>query len=392
MKLLLIVGCANDIFVYNYAKWLKKSMSVSIDIFEFFPSSQQSFGADYYDNVTTAEGYFLPFRRGKMLIDSIVRGNSLKSFLYNKHYDVIHCHWIVSPVVIQKSLKNHCKKLILSFWGGELVEQKILYSTSIYRHYLKQLVKQADFIINDKEGKANTLKQFPYFKGEYRAGSYGSAPVETLYSLMQFENKETSKRSLGINSGKLTVLIGYSGKELHQHLPIISTLTQHNELKDKVHILAPMTRGANTNYIEIVKQALEKSGYDFTLFSGRYLSDKEIAQIRNATDIVLQLSLFDGFSRSIIECLCAKSVVIYGNWLGYEQYMGPSSYLGIEVSSIEDGITKLAEVINNLDSFSAILEKNHEYGRHHIMWSECIKDWVNVYNDIQKLNKDNTSL
>ena len=51
MKLLLIVGCANDIFVYNYAKWLKKSMNVSIDIFEFFPSSQQSFGTEYYDNV-----------------------------------------------------------------------------------------------------------------------------------------------------------------------------------------------------------------------------------------------------------------------------------------------------------------------------------------------------
>jgi len=386
MKILLIVGSTSSIFVYNYAKWLKKSMNVSIDIFEFFPSSQQSYGTEYYDNVKTAKGYFLPFRRGKMLIDSIVRGYSLKSFLYNKHYDVIHCHWIVSPVVTQKSLKKHCKKLILSFWGGELIEQRILYSTTIYQHYLKQLVKQADFIINDKEGKANTLKQFPYFKGEYRAGSYGSAPIEALYDLMKFEKKETSKQSLGISAGKLTILIGYSGKRLHQHLPIISALAQHDELKNKVHILAPMTRDADTDYIESVKQALDNSGYEFTLLSGRYLSDKEIAQIRNATDIVLQFSLFDGFSRSIIECLCAKSVVIYGNWLGYEQYMGASSYMGVEVSSIENGITKLVEVVNNINSFSPILEKNHEFGRHHTMWSECIKDWVNVYNDIQTCN------
>ena len=392
MKILLIVGSTSSIFVYNYAKWLMKSMNVSIDIFEFFPSSQQSYGTEYYDSVKTAKGYFLPFRRGKMLIDSIVRGNSLKTFLSDKHYDIIHCHWITSPVVIQKSLKKHCKKLILSFWGGELIEQKILYSRTIYRHYLKQLVKQADFIINDKEGKTNTLKQFPYFKGEYRAGSYGSAPIEALYNLMQSENKETSKQSIGISKGKLTVLIGYSGKELHQHLPIIYTLTQHDELKSQVHILAPMTRGADSKYIENVKQALENSGFEFTLLSGRYLSDKEVAQIRNATDIVLQLSLFDGFSRSIIECLCAKSVVIYGNWLGYEQYMGPSSFMGIEVASIESGIAKLVEVVNNIDSYSPILEKNHEYGRHHTMWSECIKDWVNVYNDIQKLNKDNTSL
>ena len=81
MKLLLVVGCANDIFVYNYAKWLKKSMDVSIDVFEFFPSSQQGYGNEYYDNVATAKGYFIPLRRGKMLVDSIVRGKNLKLFL-----------------------------------------------------------------------------------------------------------------------------------------------------------------------------------------------------------------------------------------------------------------------------------------------------------------------
>ena len=384
MRLLLTVGCANDIFIYNYAKWLKKSMDVSIDIFEFFPSSQQSFGTEYYDNVKTAKGYFLPFRRGKLLIDSIVRGRCLKMFLNHKEYDVIHCHWIVSPVVIQKSLKKHCKKLFISFWGGELIEQKVFYSNRIYRYYLRQLIKQADCIVNDKEGEANTLKQFPFFKGEYKAGSYGSAPLEALYNLMQCEDKETSKRLLGVPVGKLTVLIGYSGKELHQHLPIISSLTRHDELKNKVHILAPMTRGADVNYIANVKHALDNSGYEFTLLSGRYLSNKEIARIRNATDIVLQLSTFDGFSRSIIECLCAKSIVLYGNWLGYEQYMSPSSFMGVEVSSIDNGITRLVDIIENLNSFTPILEKNHEYGRHHTMWSECIKDWVNAYNDILK--------
>ena len=63
-----------------------------------------------------------------------------------------------------------------------------------------------------------------------------------------------------------------------------------------------------------------------------------------------------------------------------------------EINLPTEELAKLVEVVNNIDSYSPILEKNHEYGRHHTMWSECIKDWVNVYNDIQKLNKDNTSL
>ena len=384
MKLLLVVGCANDIFVYNYAKWLKKSMDVSIDVFEFFPSSQQGYGNEYYDNVATAKGYFIPLRRGKMLVDSIVRGKNLKLFLNDKYYDIIHCHWIVSPVVTQKHLKKHCRKLFLSFWGGELYEQKLLYSNTIYQLYLKRLVKQADCIINDKDAESGTFKQLPYFKGVYKPGSYGSAPLEILYDIMQSENKEASKQSLGFPTDKLTVLIGYSGKELHQHLPIISTLSQYDVLKNRIHILAPMTRGSNNNYIESVKQALDNSGYDYTLLSGRYLSDEEIAQIRNATDIVLQLSTFDGFSRSIIECLCARSVVIYGNWLGYEQFMEPMGFTGIEVSSIDNGIKKLIEVVDNIQLYTPILVRNYENGRHHTLWSECIKDWVDAYKDLLK--------
>jgi glycosyltransferase involved in cell wall biosynthesis len=358
------------------------SIDVTIDVFEFFPSSQQGYGTENYDSVATAKGYFLPFRRGKTLFDSIVRGKSLHTYLNNKYFDVIHCHWIVSPVVLQKSIKKHCKKLFISFWGGELLEQKILYSNTIYRHYLNRFIKQADCIVNDKEGKDVTLRQFPFFKGEYKAASYGSAPLEALYNLMQSEDKNSSKTVLGISTEKLTVLIGYSGKELHRHIPIIATLAQHNELKQRLHLLAPMTRDAREDYIKDVKNALDNSGYSYSLISGRFLSNKEVAQIRNATDIVLQLSIFDGFSRSIIECLCAKSVVIYGDWLGYEQYMKSSGFEGIEVPSIEYGVNMLAKVLNDPSSYKTLLEKNHEYGRHQAIWSECIKDWVNAYNDI----------
>ena len=382
MKLLLVVGAANDIFIYNYAKWLKKSMNISIDVFEFYPSEQQGYGKEFYDHVETAKGLFLPFRRGKDLVDDIARGRDLKVYLKNKYYDAIHCHWIVPPFVLQNKIKNHCKKLFLTFWGGEFCDLTILRSKKIYRHYLKRLSKQTDCIINNKNSQITILNQLPFFKGAYKSASYGSAPLEALYNLMQNEDKATSKQSFNISSEKLTVQIGYSGKPLHQHLQIIAELKNHNELKRKIHILAPMTRGADTDYIKKVKSALDSSGYEYTLLSNRFLSDYEVAQIRNATDIALQFSTFDTFSNSIIECLCAKAIVIYGDWLGYEHYMEPSGYTGIEVSNIENGISKLIEVVENVQSFSSITERNHNNGRHQGLCSECIIDWINAYNDI----------
>ena len=41
MELLLVAGTSNDIFIYNYAKWLKKTMDCRIDVFEFSPSAFQ---------------------------------------------------------------------------------------------------------------------------------------------------------------------------------------------------------------------------------------------------------------------------------------------------------------------------------------------------------------
>ena len=52
---LLVVGTANDIFIYNMARWLKASMAVETDVFECCPSQQQSFGNTYYNRVVPAD-------------------------------------------------------------------------------------------------------------------------------------------------------------------------------------------------------------------------------------------------------------------------------------------------------------------------------------------------
>lgn len=382
MKLLLIVGYANDIFIYNYAKWLKASMNVRIDVFEVFNNSEQSYDNKYYESVTSAKGYLLPLPRGKGLIDSIIRGIYLKNFLKGKHYDIIHIQWVVAPVVLQNGIKKHCSKLVLSFWGGEFEKQTILGSSKLYRYGLNRLSCNVDCIINSLSSRENILKKLPLYKGNFKHAVLGSAPLESLYKLMETEGKEEAKRKLGLPIEKTVVLIGYSGKPIHRQSQIIKTLYNYPELKDKIHILAPMTRGASIEFVEKIDCELKELGFTYTLIRGRFLSDIEVARIRIATDVALQMSEWDGFSRSIIECLCAKSVLIYGDWLGYENHMKSNGFEGIMVSGIEDAISKLEDVSSNIAKYKKMTDCNSEKGRHRAIWSECIIDWVNIYQEL----------
>ncbi len=382
MKILLIVGAANDIFIYNYAKWMKKSMDCQIDVFEFYPSTQQGYNNEYYDYLGSASHCGIPIVR--KYIDPYIKANNLVTYLKGKHYDIIHCHWIVSPLVLVKNLKRYCTKLIMTFWGREYANMYLLESNKRFRKHLDAFSKDVDAMINSKTSESLLKSQIPHFKGNYYSASLGSAPVEALYNLMQTECRKDSKIALGIPTDKICVLIGYSGKQLHQHVSIIEELSKHNGLKEKLHLLAPMTRGANSSYVETVQKMLKRAGYTYTLISGRFLSDIEMAQVRNSTDITLQFATTDGFSRSIIECLCAKSLMIYGDWLGYERHLKPNGFNGICVKSIKEGIEKIPEILNNFSQFEEMLQKNHESGKAKYLWSVCIKDWINAYNDLLK--------
>lgn len=381
MKILLIVGSANDIFITNMTKWLKASMTDStIDIFEFFPTTTQENNTYFDDLGSSNSDVWFAKVKGINSLYPYYASYKLKRFLKGKHYDVIQCHWLTPPLVVTRNIHKHCNKLFATFWGGELDGGlKLLFSERIYRKYLNSFITKIDYLISSNGFKSIVTKTYPKLATKHIEGHLGSAPLEELYNLMEHEDKLSSKEKLSINTNKKTLLIGYSGKSLHQHLPIIEALAQRDELKSKIHILAPMTRGGGKIYCDKVDSALQDSGYTYTLLRDRYLSDGDIARLRNATDITLQLSKFDGFSRSIVECLCAKSVLVYGNWLSYKEHLINNGFIGHKVQTINEGIETVARIVDNIEQYKDEVENNSRNGKEKNLWSECIKDWVNAY-------------
>ena len=396
MKLLMIVGNADDIFIYNMAKWLKKTMDISIDIIEYNDSKTRpkSYDYNYYDRVDTMPQWYLfckmPFVRRytfKYTIDWI-RCKQLKKLLDGRYYDVIHCHYVLGLYAGADYLKKYCNRLYFTFWGGEWTQSLYLGSNKLFRNRFNTILKNlGDGLVNSSMRTAQRFEVFGWTPVLYH-GALGSTPLERIFELLKSDSRTQCKTYWKMPLNKYSVQLGYSGKILHQYLEIIGELKKHNKLKEELHLVAPMTRSSNENYTQKVRAALETSGFTYTLID-RHMDDDEMAKYRCSIDIVLQLSTFDGYSRSIVEALCSGSVVIYGEWLNYDLMFKKDGFEGFPAISIASGVEMIYTLLNDWDNIQMLCRRNVEGGKSRYVWSDCIKEWVAVYNGTAKPLTDN---
>lgn len=356
-------------------------MDCALDAFELYPSStaNQEDSTGLFESVGTAvrKQWWWKNSLSRFFLSPLKIARQLDKFVCQKHYDVIHVQGVWSYVPLTKRLKSHTDLLLVSFWGNEHLMGEIWHSHIIYNYRLKKFIKTVDGITGATARLQVMHELFPGIP--LYESRFGVASLDAIINLNNTKNKDDSKQYWQMPINKTSVLIGYSGKQLHNHLNIIRELKKHVDLHDKLHLLAPMTRGATDGYVIEVENALALSGYSFTLLKGRFLSNEEIAQFRHATDVVLQFAENDAYSRSIIESICAGAVLIYGNWINYKKLLADDRFEAFEAESIEDGIKILKDYIASPEKYKQIGEKNISAGCRQFLWSECIKDFVGIY-------------
>lgn len=382
MKLLMVAGTAGDIFIHQLALWLRKSMEgLEIDVFECKPESSQGYDGSVFSHVGGVRSAFL---KRLPLLNRLVpfhEAAALRRFLRGRRYDVIHCHWIRPVVVLSRFLRAHCRRLYWTFWGGELSGQTLLYSRRLYLRELERALRGVDCVVNSQVFFSRFRAAVPGAAAcRFKAAGFGSAAFERIRRLRETEPKEVSVRFWSLPENKKTLLLGYSGKELHNHLGLLAGLERHGALEGRVHLLVPMTRGAKPGYVARVEKALEKSGFSYTLLKDRFLTDEEVARLRIATDIVLQLSDSDGFSRSIVECLSASAILIYGTWLDYGPHLAENGFSALPAASVEEGIALVEKVLDDYGKYAAEAARNSRI-RTKYLWSEAVRDWVDLYRE-----------
>lgn len=383
---ILLVGDANSIFFVHYANALKKAMDVEIHVYSPFPNKgdYDRYPYDYvyfddyllkkYSDIRYVSWFYEPYVE-RAHFGKFLKRNGIK-------YDIIHFQWIMPAWVLRtKAYRKFADKICLTLWGGELEYLQLLRSHKYYLAKLGDFIKTVDAVIGTMANQ-EFFDRYPFVKPVSRYGIYGSSIIEKLSQMI--ETREVCKAKMGVAVDKITVVLGYSGKMLHNHDKILKDIVNHEGFKnvvDRLHFIFPMSRNYGASYCDDLEAVLKQNGCSYSMIKG-YMSDDAVACLRKATDIMFQLSDFDGLSNSIKECLCANSVLISGDWFPTYHVLKSAGFKYLEVSNREEAVDVFYKVIDNQEYYRDMVKDNKRLATQQYSWTECIKDWVKVYKEL----------
>ncbi len=390
MKVLL-VGQAGSIFFEHYTKHLKASRKdTNIDIFSI-DKINGYFDLSSCDNVDINPWSNSSITKIKVLgrmIYSFLTIIAIIRFLQKgkKQYDIIHFKWLITPIVLLPFfiLRKHSNKIVASFWGGEFTTQKVLYSSTLYNFFLKKFINQVDAIANSGDAVCDYMKKnFSKANSKLHIAKYGSSIAEILEEMVQNETKQENKKYFGVDDNQITISVGYSGKAIHQHLNILQILidsTDFQKYRDKFTFIFPVSRSYNSSYVNQIRELLTQHKLKYKILE-QQMGDFEVARLRMATDIMIQLSKFDGRSASIIECFLAGSIVISGSWLPYELFHKKGLHF-YELDAIDEKLPDLLlKIGNNIDAeLDKCKDNKNKWGFD--TWEKVIPGWISVYEKV----------
>lgn len=386
---LLLIGSADSIFFEHYIKNLKaRRPDINVNVFSFPPvTGKYDLSLCNKIGVNKWEETLLSKIKGiRTIIKPFYSWYSMYSFLMksNNKYDIIHFKFLVPSVVLFPTLiMKHCKKSIATFWGAEINVQKIFYSKILYTLFLKRFLHYIDNITLSSKEQLDQIRHLGIETDKVNYAIYGSSIYDEIEKLIAFETKNKSKELLGIDNKKITISIGYSGKELHQHKKIIHTLFKDSSFssnKEKFMIILPMNYGCSDSYINDVEKLAKEYNATYILLTKK-MTDTEVARLRNATDIMVQLSTVDARSASVIEAILAGSILISGRWLPYKEFRQKQLYF-YELKDIDASVPNL--ILQLSENIDEELNKcqNNKLKWESETWGKIIENWIAIYNKI----------
>lgn len=378
MKVLLI-GNREHQLLFNLINEIKNDRKdILFDIFSQDSNSINKENRKYYNDIINLNlpDVLLKNRFVRGISKQIIFRNKLKNLLRRK-YDYIHIHYIEDIILrdVDFFINNLKTTLIISVWGSDFLR-----ASDTKREQMRKLFRLCDKITISNALVIEAFKN--YYKGEEFCNKivmlkFFVKPLNDL--IVDYDEKKhfIAKQELGIDTSKVVLTIGYNASRMQQHLLIFKELFNNSKitsLKDNLHLVLPLTYPKDKEYIESLKNILDKSGFSYSIFT-EFLSNEELLTLRYSSDIFVQLQTTDMLSGSMLEYLALGNLVVTGNWLPYSELLDN----GISFNSI-DSISELPKEILkvNLLNLNKIVKNKKAvefvFGR-----EELINKWIQVY-------------
>jgi hypothetical protein len=379
----LIIGNRSHQFVYNYVKSLRDNFPQShleVDILSQ-DSSEISFPSDNsYNNIyaLTVPSFFRKIRLFRVLYQQLLFRNYIRKLNY---YDVVHIHYIENIIIrdVVFFSKHIRGKLIVSIWGSDFLR-----ASETRKRNMIVLFERANYITIASDKIIEEFKDFYHggsFLSKIALCRFGLEPLENLISILKNDvDSEISKRKIGLCTDKIAITIGYNASRLQHHIEIIENIERCSLLfpfRDKIEFLLPVTYPKDTEYVALIKKTTLKSKFRYNIIDN-FLSNEDIAHLRVASDIFIQLQPTDMLSGSMLEHLSARNIVITGSWLPYE-CLDQWEIFFIKIDRLNLIANELYNVLNNFVDYKNSCSKNLEMIVNRFRWNDIIHNWLHLY-------------
>jgi len=375
---LLLIGNASHQYIISFVKSLKSSFeNISITIISTKSEETNNLENNLYDDYYASldDSKFISRIKGLRAIFriwntySIIRKSGLAYDAIMIHY--AHPWW----ALICNQIKKRTKNLIIVIWGSDFYRAK-----NKDQRKLNRMFKFADNIIIDSPQTISDFNsKFWKYINKVRLCYFGCEPIEHIKKIREFpNNRQRSCIALKLpDDKKINVTIGHNGSKAHQHISILKEFSTLNDgIKKKIRIILPMTYGLDSEYLKKIKIACKDINIEYRIFTD-FMTEFNVANLRNITDIMINLQTTDTFSGSMREVLYSEGLVINGSWLPY-QFLRELGIYYEEVDSIQQLPKKLEEIISNYSNYKMKCKDNPFKIYNISSWNTVIQSWKDV--------------
>jgi hypothetical protein len=385
---LLVVGDASSTYFISFINNLKKwDNTVEIDLLNTnsnieLPDIKRNYGTyytniySYFKKITVVQS--LPFLRG---IVRVIYQRSVRAEIEKNTYDVV-CMQGLFPH--QRDIISWISKvsnfIVGVVWGSDFYKRD---KNKAEQTFGLAAAKCDIICVSTDTFQKDIMDAYGFPSSKFRQCIFGTKTLEILFADQQSDNKEHKKR-LSIQENDLVITCGHNGSMNQQHTEVIESLTGLRDiLPANTLLLVPATYGGSEKYVAQIKELLGRSGLRYKLLE-HFLTDDEVASIRKASDIFIQVQITDAYSASMQEHLFSKNIVITGDWLPYDSLIRKGIYFET-VDHIGELSDKIKYVIENLDDLkNKASQINTPEKFRSSLWSVSIEDWYNMLNEYRR--------
>lgn len=293
-----------------------------------------------------------------------------------RKYDIVDFHAFYP---IYNALMCECEKRSIKFditlWGSDLLR-----ANEERRDLLKYGFNHC-FRIKMTSNLYDTMVEYygSIYSDKYREVYFGSNEIDQIDKISEIDVINKKKYLYGETGNKKIVVCGYNGSCAQNHDRMIDALSRLNEKDSQsVHVVLPMTYGAQPDYLCVIKKRMENLGMSFTILD-HFLESNEIAVIRKTANIVVNVQDTDALSDSLKGHLYCENVCIFGEWLNYRPYADSGIYY--VKTNMEDIATHITDVLHHYEEYHKQCVGNHERIKSLFSWDSTIRKQVLVYGE-----------